>query len=428
MTNRAERFLFYLFVVLLPSQLGRHFWPEESFVTGIRIDYLSPTVYCTDILLGIVFVLWIGKKPDRVRYIVYAAVSMAVLAVYNALINPSNSIVPGIVKFISFLEIAFLATYIRTEKPDIRKTGTCLFIASLWSCALAWMQFISQHSIGGLWWFLGERTFSVLTPGIARTFVEGRMILRPYATFSHPNVLGGFLVISFPLVLMSLKIRRVPLWISYGYMAIIFSTVLISLSRSAWIAASGMVLVTCALYGVKKILTAAADHRAMLFGTGAIMLVLFPVIINRFETLLTTDYQSVEHRLQLMSAAQQMIKDHPVIGVGINQFIPQLPLYMSISSAQDLQPVHSMYVLIASETGIPGLGLFLFGFGLLLMHVWRTKKHIPFSIPLLLSLSGIVLVSFFDHYIYTLHQTQLLSGIIIGYAMNLHRRSGTLTL
>jgi len=44
MTKLQQR-LFWLLVFLLPVQFGRHFWPEWSYVMGLRIDYLSPTIY-----------------------------------------------------------------------------------------------------------------------------------------------------------------------------------------------------------------------------------------------------------------------------------------------------------------------------------------------------------------------------------------------
>src|SRR5581483_7422034 len=50
-----EKLLFFLSILFLPSQLGKHFWPTFSYVEGIRIDYLSPTLYLTDVLIGLLF-------------------------------------------------------------------------------------------------------------------------------------------------------------------------------------------------------------------------------------------------------------------------------------------------------------------------------------------------------------------------------------
>src|SRR5260221_1150 len=61
--------LFTLFIVLLPVQLGLHFWPDWALVSGIRVDYLAPVIYLTDLiviaLLAVVFAaLWNFWSPQ----------------------------------------------------------------------------------------------------------------------------------------------------------------------------------------------------------------------------------------------------------------------------------------------------------------------------------------------------------------------------
>src|SRR5689334_11072958 len=50
--------LFYTLIILLPTQLGLHLWPDWALVLGRRVDYLSPTLFITDILVGLLFVVW----------------------------------------------------------------------------------------------------------------------------------------------------------------------------------------------------------------------------------------------------------------------------------------------------------------------------------------------------------------------------------
>ena len=38
------------FAFLLPSQLGKHYFFSFSYLSGIRVDYLAPTLYMTDII------------------------------------------------------------------------------------------------------------------------------------------------------------------------------------------------------------------------------------------------------------------------------------------------------------------------------------------------------------------------------------------
>ncbi|MDP4011799.1 MAG: hypothetical protein Q8P72_06265, partial [Candidatus Roizmanbacteria bacterium] len=47
----------FLFIFFLPTQLGTFFFIPESYIDGIRIDYLAPAVYLTDILVIILIVI-----------------------------------------------------------------------------------------------------------------------------------------------------------------------------------------------------------------------------------------------------------------------------------------------------------------------------------------------------------------------------------
>src|SRR6266704_5882454 len=54
-----ERFIFYSLILLLPTQFGKHFWPDFTIVSGIRIDYLSPITYVTDLLITLLFCVFL---------------------------------------------------------------------------------------------------------------------------------------------------------------------------------------------------------------------------------------------------------------------------------------------------------------------------------------------------------------------------------
>ena len=56
--DKLQYLLFFLLIVLLPVQLGRHFWPDFTHVWGLPIDYLAPTIYLTDILVIGLLLSW----------------------------------------------------------------------------------------------------------------------------------------------------------------------------------------------------------------------------------------------------------------------------------------------------------------------------------------------------------------------------------
>ena len=46
-----NKILFFLFLLFLPTQLGKHFFLDFSYLSGVRVDYLAPTIYLTDTII-----------------------------------------------------------------------------------------------------------------------------------------------------------------------------------------------------------------------------------------------------------------------------------------------------------------------------------------------------------------------------------------
>ena len=117
--------------------------------------------------------------------------------------------------------------------------------------------------------------------------------------------------------------------------------------------------------------------------------------------------ESFSQRLELNKISLQLIKLSPIIGVGLNNFIVHLPEFWHGPTFL-LQPVHNIYLLLAADTGIIGLLIFLW----FLFLTYRRLFTIHYS--LFTSLTAILLLGFFDHYWLTLQQTQLLFAIVLG--------------
>src|SRR5438045_3032019 len=63
--QRQSNVFFLLFLFFLPTQFGKHFWPTYTIVSGLRIDYLSPTIYASDIILLAFLVFYLFLVPFR---------------------------------------------------------------------------------------------------------------------------------------------------------------------------------------------------------------------------------------------------------------------------------------------------------------------------------------------------------------------------
>ena len=114
--------------------------------------------------------------------------------------------------------------------------------------------------------------------------------------------------------------------------------------------------------------------------------------------------------MDLNYAALNMMKDNPIFGVGLNNFLVALPSYTTIDSYQDLQPAHNIYLLLLAEWGVVGSAMVIF---LLIKLLFST------SYKILLPLVALLLLGLFDHYPYTIHQIQLLFAVLVGFTISL---------
>ncbi|MEX0887944.1 MAG: hypothetical protein WDZ67_01030, partial [Patescibacteria group bacterium] len=273
--------LFFFIILLFPNNLAKHFVLPQSYVLGVLVDYLSPALFLTEILVGI---LLIFSLPNFFRQKIFpAAKKFLVLGgVFLAALLPS--VWGGSFDLIGlwrWLELAlwmgfglWVAVFIREKEH--RKIFSLLGWAVLWVSLLALGQFLFQRSIFG-YWFLGEPNLQPSLGGVALGDWGGKEVLRAYGTFPHPNVLGGTLSI----ILVWLAARK--MWFKFGTG---LAAVVVSLSRMAWISLLGGMAAT--LTGLRSFI-------------------------------LWSDF-SITRRWELLGSAWEMIKSSPLFGVGLGQF------------------------------------------------------------------------------------------------------------
>ncbi|HID06451.1 MAG TPA: hypothetical protein EYP10_04810, partial [Armatimonadetes bacterium] len=260
--GKLQRPLFYLLILFLPTQLTKHFWPDWAMVGGIRVDYLSPTVYLTDLLVVGLLILVAAERLGE-RKSLFKSLSAitfrgpigrqnvrVILGLAGGLIFLSLGVVgsirplAGFYKLLKLVEFFLLGLWVKNN--FVALLPCCLVpllsLTIIYSSLIAWGQFLRQGSLGGLFWWLGERTFTSSTPGIAQVVLNGQLFLRPYATFSHPNVLGGYLATVIPLIITQIsnvKSQNYSLnLIAILKMLAIFlgvATLFITFSRAAWL-------------------------------------------------------------------------------------------------------------------------------------------------------------------------------------------------
>jgi putative inorganic carbon (HCO3(-)) transporter len=208
-------------------------------------------------------------------------------------------------------------------------------------------------------------------PGLSTRESVYRGASRAGGTIGSPNMAGAYFAFMFALsgalILatgVSRRLKRLALVAS----VLALVALVLTLSRGAWIAC-----------GVSILVLLRGPHGRMkwpaVLGLALVMaLALVPlreVITNR---VVSSDHGAAAGRLPLIEMAWQMIVDHPLLGVGANNFVLELPRYAGGDFASVwLSSVHHKYLLIWSEAGFAALLAFVTFVGQTIVRGWRGR-------------------------------------------------------
>ncbi len=371
--KRAESTFLFLTLLFLPTQLGKHFWPQFSYIFSLKIDYLSPTLYFWDILVIGLLLVWIITRP-KVNKLALNLLLIFLLTQSLSLIGVNN-IGAGLVRLEQYIIAGLFGVYLASA--NLKNIFLPLMLGVLFESGLAILQFIKGGTLG--FWILGERSFSITTPGIAKFNFQGLEFLRPYGTFSHPNVLAGYILVAS--LLLKSKITYFVGWLA----------LLLTMSRTAILA--GVML---SLIFLRK--------KLLIFLI--ILSLLSPILFIRFSSLFSYDSLTILRREELVISSWNLFLQNPIFGVGLNNFIPSQQ-DLVVGPSRFLQPVHNIFLLALSETGLIGLiGLIsLFGVPFLKLN---SKPY---------ALYPILFLGLFDHYFLTLPQGYRLLFLVWGLSL-----------
>lgn len=406
--KKLESTLFYLLVFLLPTQLAFHFWPLSSFVFGIRVDYLAPTIYLTDILFFAIFLIWVLDKENGLLKTIKKHRFFLACFVLFAVINTtlSVSILPTVYKWIKISEFTLFAYYVYTRRGIFGRSKTLLsiFCSITFFSIIGIIQFLEGHTLGWPLNLLGERSFDISTPGIALQQLFGRDFLRAYSTFSHPNSLAGYLSLS---VLMLLSFRffdKQKNYLIIGSLVLICIFLTFSLSSYlAWFAVAVFFL----LKNSEKLFRKSIILVLLLLVFFAL---LSPILSQLLLTKLPSTPQNISERAGLSIIAGEVISKKFLVGSGLNTFVLDTTLFRRPGNyIWLLQPVHNIFLLVFSEGGILFLLATFLGIFKLFNHLVQKGSKIA-----ILGVIFILITGSLDHYWFTIQQNLFLLTLFIG--------------
>ncbi|MDL1909492.1 O-antigen ligase family protein [Chloroflexi bacterium CFX6] len=273
-------------------------------------------------------------------------------------------------------------------------------------------QYLLQRDLGLQW--IGEYELDPLWEGVSVLGGGDARFLRAYGLSDHPNILGGCLAFGLLILLAAFLHQRERAWMILAVFVPGFAALLVTFSRSGWLAFFAGCVVVVGAEAIKR--NDRALKRAI---TLAVICAVFaaplvhrnaPFFFGRFDVgpsasaQTSRDRGSILERAYLSDASNRLFAGNALTGVGLGvspvalkEAYPVFPI--------NYQPPHFTLLASALETGILG-GAFYFllsALPALVFIVGRSRfLRDPQVIACAALLLAVTVVGFFDYYTWLL--------------------------
>ena len=163
-------------------------------------------------------------------------------------------------------------------------------------------------------------------------------------------------------------------------------------------------------YGARIIRSAVILTSLALILTVAIVWVGGDSVVSRMETVggeVSFDTSDKINRAEIWKATLQLIKDHPLLGVGFGGYWTAMPRYFRGTGEWSLQQAHNDYLEIVASGGVIGAALFLWFAGSVVASALKSRRSRDpfFKSARLGALAGLVAVAVHSFVDFGLHTT-----------------------
>lgn len=248
-------------------------------------------------------------------------------------------------------------------------------------------------------------------------------IMRVGGTVGSPNTAGAYLslLLAFAAGLLLTQTKFAHKWLALTVLAFGSVALILTFSRGGWIALATAAVLICFFIWRQHRHSLKVPLRIFVL-LGIIYLPFHHVISAR---MFGDDKGSAESRIPLDNLAFRMIADHPIFGIGANNFTAVMDHYLTSEFRSEwLYTVHNTYLLIWTETGIFGLLAYL-AFLLGTLHkgwqCWNFGDSLlsPLALAFMAGLAGNMLHQGVD--IFTDRPIQQLLWLVAGLLAAMHR-------
>lgn len=407
--GKIQRWLLQFTVFLIPTNLAYHVYVQSAYLNGRLIDYLLPRLYLSDLsILGVILIYVFINRLKLYRSFIFSIklypILYTLLLFYLWYLASSPAPQAGYWAIMKIVEFSLFGAAIINQYTKSQFLSTIrvpFFISLLFQMVVSLYQFINQFSVIG-YIFMGEP--SLENVGIVKNSYFGVLEVAPYGTTVHPNVLAGFMVVGYLFIILSSQkqpISTIKKAAHVVFIGLIMTILYLTQSLGAF---CSLFIGLCLILLKNKL--SIRIYRVVIQMLVAGSLIFSPLIISYlYHSRNYADNHSILARYELNQSSWQLWLQHPVFGVGPNQFVaylPQTPL--SGQKTLFLQPVHHLLLLILVETGLTG-----FMVTLLLLWQYLHQAKIRHSTALyLVPLAVLLIIGSTDHYPLTLQTGQLL--------------------
>ncbi len=382
------------------------------------------------LFVGIVAVLPFGVIPVPIGGAQLTMVDAVLIATYSAVLGrvafggwklPLGVTGAALVAFVILIGIAFLGGTASTSPPPELIRRVAKLVASLLFFIVArallaqrdrlpellrWLMLAGavQGAIGSLLMLLSPITqLNLLSslrvigypladvlryvPGPNNTYTEQ---LRAIGTSVDPNVFGGTLMLALALIVVQWAAPK-PLFSRWLLVVLAIPTgvgILLSLSRASWVGLSvGLLLVGTMRYRGILVLGVAAGLVLLATPAGQ-------DVMERFVSGFSTADRATAFRVGEYANALTLIQRYPLLGIGFG-LSPDIDVTAGVSS---------VYLLVAEQTGLIGLAIYLIALGsawtvgLRALQRLRDPRAQGIVAACFAALSGALVTGLLDHY------------------------------
>ena len=379
----VRRTLIVLVVLDTAFQWDKNFGYNATAANMGSLGGLNVSV--TTIALAGLYLMWFAEraaartKVNRrlltaslplITYLTFTALSVTVAGNKTLAVDEMAMLVQ------TFLLFIYIAGSIRTS-DDVRFVAaaivTCLFVESLLTLLLP---FVGHQKLLGI-----------------STYAQAQQVgngtdSRFGGTIGAPNTAAAFfsLLIAPAVVLatapVSRRVRRVSV------LAVLLATLalILTLSRGGWLA----FIVSFAFLSIAGVKRGWLSPKVPVIFVVVLTIIVLPFAGTLAQRITGNDYNSAAGRLPLIRLAETVIKNHPVLGIGVNNLGLVFPHYAGPQYSGDwIYTVHNKYLLVWAESGIGALIGFVWFLLSTVRRGWRLwHGHDPLLAPLALGLTA----------------------------------------